>query len=98
MSDVKEAKVYGSLEDLVKSEAVVMADPEQGPRVYRVRGTTKSEEYVVAVSPGQAALACCEVELVGRNKLLKAALAALAASEGPDAAEEPTIKATAKAG
>ena len=64
-----------------------MADPEQGPRVYRVKAATKKgDEFVVAASPGQAAMACSEVELVPRRKLLKAAFAALSKAE-PVAAE-----------
>lgn len=87
---MSEAKVYGSLEELVRREAVVMADPESGPRVYRVKGGD-GDQFAVAVSPGQAALACCEVELIPRNKLLKTAFYVLSKAEpagaeakGPD--------------
>jgi hypothetical protein len=80
---VSEAKVYGSLEELVKSEAVVMADPEQGPRVYQV-----GKQYVTAASPGQAALACSKVELVPRRKLLKAAFYALSKVDAVETAKE----------
>lgn len=77
---MSEARTYDTLTDLVKSEAVVMADPEKGPRVYKV-SCGGVEKFAAAISAGQAALAMCEVELVGRPKLLTEAFKALGNTE-----------------
>lgn len=59
------------------AEAIKAGTPPDNQRIYRVESpiskNVKAVQFVVANSPGTAALECCDVERVSQRELLAAA-------------------------